>query len=214
MARPAAERLSLKGFAAVLPGSRFDLIEQFLAPEQAKALMQRLLAELSWQQHRVKLFGREIPAPRLSCWVGDAGADYRYSGVHYPPNRWTEALLAARAELEQHCQQPFNSVLANWYRNGADSMGWHSDDEAQLGPQPLIASLSLGAERRFQLRSRDQRWRCDLQLSHGSLLLMGGTAQRLSQHALPKLAKRAQACGPRLNLTFRQIVATQPSKPS
>ena len=154
MARPAAERLSLKGFAAVLPGSRFDLIEQFLAPEQAKALMQRLLAELSWQQHRVKLFGREIPAPRLSCWVGDAGADYRYSGVHYPPNRWTEALLAARAELEQHCQQPFNSVLANLYRDGADSVAWHGDRVHRHRTEAVIAIVSLGSPRPFRLRPR------------------------------------------------------------
>lgn len=202
-----AKLLDLAEFAAALPGSRFELINSFIDAAQATRCYQRLIEQLPWQQHKVRLFGREHLAPRLSCWIGDPNAHYRYSGVLYPPGPWTGDLAPLRKKIESFAGAGFNSVLANWYRDGNDCMGWHSDDETELGPEPLIASLSLGGARRFQLRSRDRRWRCQLELQSGSLLLMAGSSQRLSQHALARAAgaKRASTPG-RLNLTFRQII--------
>lgn len=177
----------------------------WLPAVEADALFADLQAGLPWATHHVRLFGREVPSPRLSCWIGDAGASYRYSGVRHAPQPWTDALLAVRVRLQQTTGRRFNSVLANLYRDGRDAMGWHSDDEAELGPQPVIASISLGGVRRFVLKHR--RWperTLDLPLPHGSLLLMRGDTQRHYRHALPRTAR---AVGPRINLTFRWIDA-------
>jgi len=151
----------------------------------------------------VPIFGREIPAPRLSCWIGDPGAAYTYSRVRFEPRPWTPALARVRQRIEQALDARFNSVLANRYASGADSMGWHADDEPELGPRPVIASLSLGATRRFVLRPRSGGAKVELPLTHGSLLVMAGDTQANWQHALPRMAG---AAGLRINLTFRRIV--------
>lgn len=150
------------------------------------------------------MFGRWVDSPRLSCWIGDAGASYRYSGQSFEPHPWPDALLPLRGRLRQELGIDFNSVLANLYRDGRDAMGWHSDDEPELGPEPVIASVSLGAARRFVLRRRDDHTvRKEFRLEPGSLLVMRGNSQRDWQHALPRTAKPV---GPRINLTFRRIV--------
>jgi alkylated DNA repair dioxygenase AlkB len=187
-----------------LPDGLLYHLPQFLAPDQAGVLLGQLTCSPDWQQHRLKLFGRECLTPRLCAWYGDPGARYGYSGQALEPLPWTAPLAALRQRLEAMLGCPLNGVLANLYRDGADSMGWHSDDEASLGPQPVIVSLSLGATRRFVLRHRRRR---DLQtvalaLEHGSLLIMAGDMQRHWQHAVPKT--RA-AVGVRVNLTFRHV---------
>ncbi|KAF1686604.1 alpha-ketoglutarate-dependent dioxygenase AlkB [Pseudoxanthomonas broegbernensis] len=188
-----------------VPDARLRLARGWLAPDAAASLMEALLHELPWSVHRVRLFGRELPSPRLSCWAGDAQAAYRYSGSRFEPQPWTPALVALRDRLVEELAHPFNSVLANRYRSGADAMGWHSDDEPELGPEPMIASLSLGATRRFLLRHRhDPGQRLSLVLAPGSLLLMGGSTQRCWKHALPRTARPV---GERINLTFRHVVA-------
>lgn len=165
----------------------------------------RLRAEVPWETHRIRLFGRSIDSPRLSCWIGDDDAVYTYSGTRFDPHGWTPALTALRLWLEGVLHAPFNSVLCNLYRSGQDSMGWHSDDEAELGAEPVIASLSLGAVRRFRLRhKRDTSQRLELELAPGSLLVMRGITQRHYRHDLPKSAR---AIGERINLTFRFIHA-------
>jgi alkylated DNA repair dioxygenase AlkB len=170
----------------------------------ADALLALLVVEVPWEHHRLRLFGREINAPRLSCWIGDADAGYTYSRVRYEPHPWPDALLAIRERLLTECGVDFNGVLANFYRDGGDSMGWHSDDEPEIDRDAPIASLSLGAARRFVLRRRDDRaQRFTIELGHGSLLLMAGGMQHDWQHALPKTAR---AIGPRINLTFRRMV--------
>ncbi|TMN19284.1 alpha-ketoglutarate-dependent dioxygenase AlkB [Pseudoxanthomonas sp. X-1] len=175
----------------------------WLAPDDAWALQQQLSETLPWSIHRIRLFGRWVDSPRLSCWIGDAQAVYRYSGQTFAPHPWTEALAALRDRLRGELGVPFNSVLANLYRDGRDAMGWHSDDEPELGAEPVIASLSLGAARRFVLRRRDDHAvKQALVLEPGSLLVMRGACQRDWQHALPRTAKPV---GPRLNLTFRHI---------
>ena len=216
-----AKRAVTDLFACVEPGAdgwqRLDLPDAdvtlspgWLAADAADMLMARLLVEIPWEAHRLRLFGRELAAPRLSCWIGDPGTAYTYSGTRFEPRPWPASLAAWRDRIEQACAGRFDSVLANLYRDGGDSMGWHSDDEPELGAQPLIASLSLGAERRFRFRRRRARGEpmrdgdtLELRLPHGSLLRMAGDTQRFYRHDLPKM--RAVAA-PRINLTFRRIV--------
>lgn len=183
----------------------------FLSRDRADACLAALLEEIPWQRHHLRIFGRDVAAPRLSCWIGDSDAAYTYSGTRFDPRPWTPTVAALRDELAARLGLRFNSVLANLYRDGRDSMGWHSDDEPELGPDPVIASLSLGAARAFRLRPRTSRDEASLalDLAHGSLLVMAGATQRLYQHALPRRARITQ---PRINLTFRRIVAAVPRR--
>ncbi|MDR0183620.1 alpha-ketoglutarate-dependent dioxygenase AlkB family protein [Lysobacter arvi] len=183
---------------------RFD--PHWLGPQEADMLLASLQHRLPWEVHRIRLFGREVDSPRLSCWIGDPDARYRYSGTLFEPHPWPEALRPLRERLQSTLGVEFNSVLANLYRDGSDAMGWHSDAEPELGPEPVIASVSLGATRRFALKHRDDPSRkLTLQLPHGSLLVMSGATQRHYRHALPRTAR---LIGPRINLTFRRILAT------
>src|SRR6185312_7508452 len=121
---------------------------------RADVLFEALHREIPWEQHRLRIFGRDVDSPRLSCWIGDEGTAYRYSGTRFEPRAWTPTLASVRDELATRYALGFNSVLANLYRDGRDSMGWHSDDEPELGPEPAIASLTFGASRGFRFRSR------------------------------------------------------------
>lgn len=177
----------------------------WLPSAQADALMHALLTQVPWETHRIRMFGRWLDSPRLSCWMGDADAHYRYSGADFAPHPWAPVVQELCERLQLACDGRFNSVLLNRYRDGRDSMGWHSDDEPELGATPLIASLSLGASRRFLLRRRDDpAQKAEYLLGHGDLLLMRGHCQRDYQHALPKTVR---VSGERINLTFRQIAA-------
>ena len=171
------------------------------APERA-ALFEAVRREVPWETHLIRLFGREIPSPRLSCWIGDPDATYVYSGTRFEPRPWTPRLAALRERVAAATGARFNSVLANLYRDGRDGMGFHADDEPELGDAPVIASLSLGATRRFVLKRRRGAGRFELPLEDGTLLVMRGATQRHWNHALPKTAKPA---GPRINLTFRHV---------
>jgi alkylated DNA repair dioxygenase AlkB len=191
------ERLPLEGADVFYRADAYE-------PERANALFDALRHEILWEQHRLRLFGRDVAAPRLSCWIGDAGTAYTYSRVRFEPHAWTPALATLRADLSERFGLHFNSVLANLYRDGRDSMGWHSDAEPELGAEPIIASLSFGAPRRFRFRSREiRKVALEIELAHGSLLMMRGATQRLYQHDLPKTAR---AAGARINLTFRNIL--------
>lgn len=175
----------------------------WLPASKASALANALRAEVPWTVHRIRMFGRWVDSPRLSCWMGEPGASYRYSGAVFEPEPWHPAIEALRPRLEPACGARFNSVLLNRYRDGRDAMGWHSDDEPELGPAPVIASLSLGAPRRFLMRLKaDHATKVEWRLGHGDLLLMRGECQRLAQHALPRMAGLGEE---RINLTFRWI---------
>ncbi|MGL5892241.1 MAG: alpha-ketoglutarate-dependent dioxygenase AlkB family protein, partial [Bacteroidia bacterium] len=177
--------------------------EQWIAAETATELFTQLRASLNWQQQPIRMFGRMIMQPRLTAWYGDQGAAYTYSGLKNEPLPWTAELSALRKKLEQETGFRFNSVLCNCYRSGTDSMGWHSDDEKELGADPVIASVSLGQSRRFLLRNKtNHSQKHTLLLGHGSLLLMHGETQRNWQHSLPRTYT---PCNERINLTFRQI---------
>jgi len=186
------------------PEADFCYIPDFLPVKTADRLMEHLWTGLQWSQQDITLFGRSIPQPRLTCWYGDPDANYSYSGLQLNPLPWHPGLLELRCLLQERLRRDFNSVLANAYRDGRDSMGWHADDEKELGRKPFIASLSMGASRRFLLREKrgSSSAQVCLQLAHGSLLVMQNNSQLRYRHALPKTAKPA---GPRINLTFRQI---------
>ena len=186
-----------------LPDADVALWPQWLDTAEADALFAELRQAIAWETHRIRLFGRELDSPRLSCWIGDPGAAYTYSRSRFEPRPWPSALAAVRERVEQDCGTHFNSVLANLYRDGRDSMGWHSDNEPELGPEPVILSFSFGGVRRFRLRHRhDPSLRLELDLPSGSLLRMAGATQRLYRHDLPKTARAVPA---RINLTFRTI---------
>ncbi|MEK9723409.1 MAG: alpha-ketoglutarate-dependent dioxygenase AlkB [Rhodospirillaceae bacterium] len=170
---------------------------------RAAALFRALRHDCAWRQADIRLFGRTVRQPRLTAWYGTR--DYTYSGLTWPAQAWPPAFDDIRHVAEAAAGCAFNGVLANLYRNGRDSMGWHSDDEPELGPTPAITSVSLGAARRFVLRRRDDRSvKIELELPGDSLLVMQGTTQAHWQHAVPKTARPV---GPRINLTFRNILA-------
>ena len=176
----------------------------FCTADTAQAWFERLHAEIPWERHRLKIFGREIDSPRLSCWIGDADAVYTYSRTRFEPRPWTPALAALRAAVMAYCGDVYNSVLCNLYRDGRDAMGWHSDSEPELGPAPAIASVSFGATRRFRLRhKRDPQRRLEIDLESGSLLRMAGATQANYRHDLPRAPRASDA---RINLTFRRIM--------
>ncbi|WP_027159671.1 alpha-ketoglutarate-dependent dioxygenase AlkB family protein [Methylobacter luteus] len=180
------------------------LVRQFYRPPESDRLLAILTAELDWREEDIFIFGRWVKVPRLMCWYGDADAHYSYSGVDHAPLPWTAELQAIRDKVERQCRYRFNSVLANLYRDGRDSMGCHADNEKELGPNPVIASLSFGDERLFRLHHKKRKKASlDIVLGHGDLLLMAGTMQHHWLHALPKTKQLKK---PRINLTFRRIL--------
>jgi alkylated DNA repair dioxygenase AlkB len=172
----------------------------FLSTPEADALFARLQAEVSWRQEKTR-WGHGFP--RLTAWYADPGLTYTYSGVTHQALAWTEALTGVRRRVEEAASAPFNSLLLNFYRDGQDSIGFHADDEPELGPNPIVPSISLGATRTFVLRHNATGARRTFDLTHGSLLLMAGTLQHYWKHSLPRVRTPA---GPRINLTFRQIL--------
>ena len=177
-------------------------LQGFYQQQQADSLWLALRERLPWQTETITLYGKPVLVPRLMCWFGDDDAVYRYSGVDHIPLPWSPELLNIKQDLEQACQSEFNSVLANLYRNGTDSMGCHADNEKELGRNPVIASLSLGATRLFKLKHHQSDAKLDLHLQHGDLLIMAGALQHHWRHSVPKTAKPV---GERINLTFRKI---------
>ncbi len=188
-------------------GGWCDLHESWLSGPQAELVFLALQREIPWQARTIQIFGREVLQPRLVAWVGDQNATYTYSRTRHEPLPWTPTLQHLRERVSEVAGIALNSVLCNLYRDGQDSMGMHSDSEPELGPEPIIASLSLGATRRFTLRHRryPARGKLDLPLRHGSLLVMRGTTQRYFRHGVPK---ERTVLAPRINLTFRRVLSS------
>ena len=180
-------------------------LRDFYSPANADEYFQRLYRELDWQQEHLFLYGRWVKVPRLMAWYGDSGTHYRYSGVDHNPLPWTADLLALRTDVEKICEHGFNSVLANLYRDGRDSMGCHADNEKELGQNPVIASISFGDTRLLRFRHLVSGQKLDIDLAHGDLLVMAGELQHYWRHELPKTRQPKQ---PRINLTFRKIGKT------
>lgn len=187
-----------------LPGASLKFHQFFLSAGEADAAFTSLLGSTNWQESDVLVWGKWHKQPRLVAWHGDKGASYAYSGNRMDPLPWSEDLSQLRSRVEHECNARFNSVLLNLYRDENDRMGWHSDNEPELGESPIIASVSLGATRNLLFKHRsDKMLRTHrVPLPHGSLLIMSGDTQRNWLHAINKESK---PIGKRINLTFRLI---------
>ena len=177
--------------------------KDFFNQIDSNELLKKLISDLPWESMAIKMFGKDITIPRLQCWVGDKGCDYKYSGKKLNRQNWTTDLIMIREKIYKELNIDFNSVLVNYYRDGMDSMGWHSDDEKELGPNPTIASISLGSERDLVFRNRINKEVLPIPQTHGCLILIDGKTQKNWQHAIKKTRK---VIGPRINLTFRNII--------
>lgn len=186
-----------------------ELLEypEMLSKVAASELLETLIEVIPWRQEYLKIAGSVRAIPRLQCWMGDRASEYGYSGVRLSPCPWHPAVRKIHDRVAELIDNRFNSVLINFYRNGQDSVAWHADDEVELGKTPIIASVSLGAERCFQLKQKHQTPanKYQMPLRHGSLLVMGGPMQ---QHWLHQLPKEKGLQEPRINLTFRNIIST------
>lgn len=193
-----------------LPDAEIYLLSDIAMRRDHDAILRRLIAETPWCRENVTVWGKTYSQPRLIAWYGDLGASYTYSGITLDPLPWTDLLLELRTRVASVAAASFNSVLLNYYRDHRDSMGFHSDDEPELGERPAIASLSLGEERIFVLRHRTDKLvkPIRLKLASGSLLLMKGETQRYWKHGVLKQTRR---CDPRINLTFRRIASERPA---
>lgn len=185
-------------------GGEIELISGWLSPVEAVRAMSALSSEIDWKQERIRLMGRDVLQPRLTAWYGDPDAVYTYSGLTNAPRPWLPMLLEWRARLEREIGRPFNAVLANLYRDEHDSMGWHSDNERELGPDPVVASVSLGTPRRFVLKHKRKKDVAKLvfDLGEGTLLVMRRSTQHAWKHAVPR---ESSARGARINLTYRHV---------
>ena len=188
-----------------LPDADLYYHPQFFTKESSDRLLLNLKDKIAWTQNTIRFYGKESLVPRLEAWYGDPGKSYAYSGIHMTPKPWTPELLTIKQAIEPVAGVVFNSVLINYYRDGKDRVAWHSDDEKELGQNPVIGSVSLGAERKFKLRHKQYKTnglKHEILLRHGSFLLMQGTTQHHWMHEIPRTAK---PIGTRINLTFRII---------
>jgi alkylated DNA repair dioxygenase AlkB len=163
---------------------------------------EKLKNEIDWKQEEMIMYGKRLKFPRLTAWYGDNDKPYSFSGITLNPKPWTNDLIDIKRKIETKCNVIFNSVLLNLYRNGKDSISWHTDAEKELGTNPVIASVNFGEARTFQLRHQTTKQKIEIELSHGSLLIMQGELQHYWQHQVPKTSNEI---GQRINLTFRVI---------
>lgn len=189
------------GLTSILNGEYIH-IPGFFSPYESNNLLQVLRDTILWKQESMNMYGREVLFPRLTAWYGDNDKPYSFSGITLSPNRWTNELLEIKSKIEEIANVNFNSVLLNRYRNGNDSISWHTDAEKELGINPVIASVNFGATRKFQLRHNQTKEKIEIELTHGSLLVMQGELQHFWQHQVPKTTKPVTE---RINLTFRVI---------
>ena len=186
-----------------LADAKVQYLPNWLDNETANSMFHLFHQELDRREGTIHIFGKTMKIPRLQAWYGDPGTDYQYSGVCMEPLLWHKELQLLKEQCERQCKAQFNSVLANLYRDGKDSMGMHSDDEPELGSEPIIASVSLGDVRNFDFKHKVSGEKFRLPLEHGSLLIMSGETQKFWQHGI---AKTKQSLRPRLNFTFRKIL--------
>ena len=196
----------------LLDDESYAAVHRAALGRRADAYLSELLAAKEmWTQEEIRLFGRRVPLPRLTAWYGDPGHVYTYSGIRMEPRPWTPLLREIRDRTAAIAGAKFNTGLLNRYRNGRDSVAWHADDEPELGENPVIGSVSLGADRAFHLRRKVQRdMVIKTVLRHGDVLVMSGATQRFWVHQVPKTGKPVEE---RVNITFRRIVSVVPNPP-
>jgi len=185
-----------------IPNGEYIYLPDFLEKTESNRYFKVLKNNILWRQESINMYGKQILFPRLTAWYGDNDKMYSFSGITLNPNSWTKELLEIKNKIEPIAKTHFNSVLLNLYRNGNDSIYWHTDAEKELEQNPIIASLSFGTTRKFQLRHLQTKEKIELKLTHGSLLIMQGELQHFWQHQIPKTSQNITE---RINLTFRTI---------
>lgn len=185
-----------------IPNGSYYFQKDFFPKKYSDALLERLLNKIEWKQESMNMYGKEIKFPRLTAWYGDSDKPYSFSGITLKPNPWTKELTYIKEQIEPISNVVYNSVLLNRYRNGNDSISWHTDAEKELGKNPVIGSVNFGETRSFQLKHIHTNEKINIELEHGSILIMKGELQHFWKHQIPKTKKEKKE---RINLTFRVI---------
>jgi alkylated DNA repair dioxygenase AlkB len=186
----------------LIENGEYIFYPNFFSKAESDTLIKGLRINIVWKQESMNMYGRKIDFPRLTAWYGNNDKPYSFSGITLQPLPWTSEIIEIKSKIEQQAKIEFNSVLLNLYRDGNDSISWHTDAEKELGINPIIASVNFGATRKFQLRHIKTKEKLEIELTHGSLLIMQGELQHFWQHQVPKTSKQV---GERINLTFRVI---------
>jgi alkylated DNA repair dioxygenase AlkB len=174
----------------------------YFEKKESNSFLRSLIKEIIWKQEKMNIYGKSIKFPRLTAWYGDDERSYKFSGITLYPNKWTPLIVNIKERVESQIGTKFNSVLLNFYKNGNDSISWHSDAEEELGKNPIIASVSFGEKRLFQLKHNISKQKREIELQNGSLLVMKGELQHYWKHQLPKTRHKKRE---RVNLTFRLL---------
>ncbi len=199
---PSINNDKIKSGLTKIENGEYLFFPDFISRSESDLFLQKLKDEIEWKQESMNMYGKQVDFPRLTAWYGDNDKPYSFSGITLKPKIWTKELLEIKAKIESIANVQFNSVLLNRYRSGNDSISWHTDAEKELGQNPVIASVNFGATRKFQLRHINTKEKLEIELIHGSLLIMQGELQHYWQHQVPKTSK--VVCE-RINLTFRVI---------
>lgn len=199
---PTTSNGDLEGKLTVIENGEYIFYPHFFPKLESDSLLKNLRSDVNWKQESMNMYGRKIDFPRLTAWYGNNDKPYSFSGITLQPLPWTSELLTIKSKIEPIAKTEFNSVLLNLYRDGNDSISWHTDAEKELGINPIIASVNFGASRNFQLRHMKTKEKLEINLTHGSLLIMQGELQHCWQHQVPKTSK---VVSERINLTFRVI---------
>jgi len=185
-----------------ITNGEYLFLPNFFSKLESDDYFKKLKSEIEWKQESMNIYGKRVNFPRLTSWYGDNNKPYSFSGITLNPTIWNNELLSIKDKIELIAKVEFNSVLLNLYRDGNDSISWHTDAEKELGINPVIASVNFGATRKFQLRHTKTKEKLEIELTHGSLLIMQGETQHFWQHQVPKTKKKVTE---RINLTFRVI---------
>lgn len=198
------EELATKNESGLIsiPNGEYIYLPNFFTKSESDKYFQVLKDNILWKQESMNMYGKQVMFPRLTAWYGDNDKPYSFSGITLKPHSWSKELLEIKNKIEPISNTHFNSVLLNQYRNGNDSISWHTDAEKELGLNPIIGSVNFGATRKFQLRHIKTKEKIEIELTHGSLLIMQGELQHFWQHQVPKTAQKVNE---RINLTFRVI---------
>ena len=199
---PSLTNDKIKSGLTKIENGEYLFYPNFFSKLDGDLFFQNLKANIGWKQESMNMYGKQVNFPRLTAWYGDNDKPYSFSGITLEPKIWNEELLIIKEKIQQISKVNFNSVLLNQYRSGNDSISWHTDAEKELGENPVIASVNFGATRKFQLRHIHTKEKLEIELTHGSLLIMQGELQHYWQHQVPKTSK---VVGERINLTFRLI---------
>jgi alkylated DNA repair dioxygenase AlkB len=191
-----------KSGLTVIENGEYLFYPDFFTKLESETYLQKLKTDIEWKQESMNMYGKQVAFPRLTAWYGDNDRPYSFSGITLAPKNWTKELLKIKEKIEAISKVVFNSVLLNRYRNGNDSISWHTDAEKELGRNPIIASVNFGATRKFQLRHIKTKEKLEIELTNGSLLIMQGELQHYWQHQVPKTSQKVNE---RINLTFRVI---------